>query len=446
MSLPATPPELPLYMEDGLLLRWATKDDAEDLAAFNVAMHSDDPAEPQQFLADWTRDLMSGLHPTTNADDFTVVVDTRHENRIVSSLCLISQVWTYDGVPVSTGRPELVATLPDYRRRGLVRLQMDAIHTKSAARGELMTVITGIPWYYRQFGYEMAVDLGGSRQFFWARPGNDQAVETEPYTTRPAVLADRTVLDELEVRYSAGSLLARPRSEAEWRYELQDAHAESPGRLRAEMVETVAGDPVAYAVIEQWGTSFSVVELGVAAGHSWRSVGLYLTRELKRRAEQLNADRDKPITNVSFVLGSAHPIYEALGNQLERQIRPYAYYMRVPDLTSFLWHIAPVLERRVAASVLAGYAGSLKVNLYRERFELVWEAGRLADIRPFEVNRLEEGDVRFPELTFLQILFGHRSYEELHHAFVDCYASSVDARVLVEVLFPKRPSTVRALN
>ncbi len=446
MSTNENPLDLPQMLPEGLLLRWATPEDTEELAAFNLAIHSDDPDNPETFLLHWTRDLMSGRHPTTNAGDCTVVVDTQNDDRIVSTLCLISQAWAYDGIHVPVGRPELVATLPEYRRRGLVRRQMDAIHALSAARGELMTVITGIPWYYRQFGYEMAVDLGGSRQFFWARPGNAQTVEAEPYTIRPATTADIAVLQQLHSQYSMGSLLARVRPEAHWRFELEGAHPESSGHLDLQLIESPAGEPIAYASIQQWGTSLSVLEFGVAEGHSWRAAALYLTRELKRRADELNAAREQPITNVNFVLGTAHPLYVALGNQLERQIRPYAYYIRVPDVIKFLHHITPVLESRVAASVLAGHTGTLKVNLYRERFDLVWEEGKLKDIAPFEVKRLEDGDVRFPDLTFLQILLGYRSYEELHNSFADCYASNVEARLLTEVLFPKRPSTIRALD
>ena len=37
------------------------------------------------------------------------------------------QTWTYGGVPFEVGRPELVATHPDYRRRGLVRAQFEAV-------------------------------------------------------------------------------------------------------------------------------------------------------------------------------------------------------------------------------------------------------------------------------------------------------------------------------
>ena len=163
MTNEATQFGLPKPVGDGLLLRWGTPEDAEQIADFNVRIHSDNPEEPDTVLGKWTKLLMRGDHPTTKADDFTVVVDPNDGDKIVSTCCLISQTWLYEDVPLGVGRPELVGTDEAYRRRGLVREQFAALHAKSAARSELAQAITGIPYYYRQFGYEMTVVLGGGR-------------------------------------------------------------------------------------------------------------------------------------------------------------------------------------------------------------------------------------------------------------------------------------------
>ncbi len=55
---------------------------------------------------------------------------------------------------------------------------------------------------------------------------------------------------------------------------------------------------------------------------------------------------------------------------------------------------------------------------------------------------LDEGDAIFPDLAFLQVLFGYRSFEELVAHYADCYTGDTTTRVLMRVLFPKRPSHV----
>lgn len=436
---------LPLDLGDGLVLRWATPDDVEAVAAFNAHVHSDNPEEPAAFLGHWTRDLMNGKHPTTRASDFTVVVDENEGGKIVSSLNLISQRWAYDGIVFGVGRPELVGTLAAYRRRGLVRQQMQVVHALSESRGEMVQAITGIPWYYRQFGYEMAVNLGGGRAFFWQRPGNVQDVNPEPYRMRPATAEDIPALMALYQVHSANSLLVRVRDEALWRYEMLEAHADTGYDRNVHMIETAAGELVAYVEFQQWGGSFQVRELGVQPGRSWRAVALFVTRALKKRADELNKEREKPIDHMAFGLGEAHPVYDALGRQLEQLRMPYAWYMRVPDLPAFLRHIAPVLEARLTVGVMSGYTGTLKLNFYREQLALEFEAGRLAGIGTYEPERLEDGDARFPDLTFLQVLFGYRSVVEVEYAFADCYMSE-EARILLSELFPKRPSLIIPLG
>lgn len=435
---------MPRDLGDGLLLRWATPNDAEALANFNLKLHSDNPDELEMGLYYWVHDLMRGDHPTTQASDFTVVVDTKADNLIVSSLNLISQTWTYDGIPFLVGRPELVATLPEYRRRGLVREQMEVIHALSASRGEMVTAITGIPWYYRQFGYEMAINLGGSRQLFWARPGNNEKVENEPFRVRPATPEDIPILHELYRAHLGDSPVVRPRDDAQWHYEMFTIHPESFWSLKAQMIESLdGGRVVGYVTWEPWGTSFGIRELGVKPGHSWRTVGRFVVRHLLKEAKALNETREpeKRLTNITFNLGEDHPIYEALGPDLEKQIRPYAWYVRVPDIPAFLRHITPALETRLSRSVVAGHTGTVKINLYQSRFTLKWEDGRLAEVgEGYEYDRLDEGDALFPELTFLQLLFGYRSFDELNQSYADLYTNSNDALVLLRSLFPKRPS------
>jgi predicted acetyltransferase len=434
---------LPRDLGDGLLLRWATPDEAEKLAQFNLAMHSKNPDEPEMGLYYWVHDLMRGDHPTTNAGDFTVVVDTTNDDRIISSLNLISQTWSYDGIPFPVGRPELVATLPEYRRRGLVRMQMEIIHALSAGRGEMVTAITGITWYYRQFGYEMGLNLGGSRQLFWTRPGNDEKVAEEPFRLRPATEADIPLLHDLYRAHLGDSPITRPRDEAQWRYEMFTTHPESFWSVKPRLIETLDGQVVGYATWQALRTAFGVREFGVLPGHSWRAVGRFVIRQLKQEAETLNADRpvEKQLSHISFILGEDHPLYEALAGDLERQIRPYAWYVRVPDLPAFLRHIAPALERRLARSIMAGHTGTLKINLYRSRFTLEWANGRLKEVgEGYELKYLEEGDALFPDLTFLQLLFGYRSIDELILSHADLYTDSNEALVLLRALFPKRPS------
>src|SRR5919107_829081 len=189
---------------DGLLLRRARREDAEAVAAFNARVHFSsggpfEQREPHRGVAAGTRDLMSGDHPTCDASDFTVVEETR-TGSIVSSACLIGQRFSYEGVEFDAGLPELVGTHPDYRRRGLVREQFEVLLRWSKERGHLMQAIAGIPYYYRRFGYEMAVYMDeGRRLYLQDLPSNPSSGHKglgspRSYHLRPAAASDARFL------------------------------------------------------------------------------------------------------------------------------------------------------------------------------------------------------------------------------------------------------------
>ncbi len=437
---------LPLDLEDGLYLRWADKSDVDALAAFNVNIHSPDPKKPLLWLGEWTRDLMVGHHPTTNASDFTVVVDRNQDGKIVSSLNLISQTWTFAGMPFGVGRIELVGTDPAYRRRGLVREQMAVIHALSQSKGELIQAITGIPWYYRQFGYEMTVNLGGGRKLFWDWSEDKKTADEKDFQIRKAAESDIPILNQLYTKHCRESLIVCKRDHEIWKYCLEVANEDTPATLQCHVIENSANKIVAYAEIRQWGTDYTIREVGVQEGESWREIGLFLVNWLRNQAIQLNPNREKPITNIHFNLGESHPIYRALDDKLGKKSKPYAWYIRVPDLYQFMRFVSPVLEERLANGVFAGYSGMLRINFYQNTMCLRFEGGKLQSVDSYNPKNWEDADVLFPGLTFLQLLFGYRSFQELDYAFADCYALKDETALLIDTLFPRLQSDISPLD
>ena len=433
---------------DGLILRRASREDAERLPAFNARVH-DSSESPDDPVAIWTRDLLTRPHPTVSPGDFTVVEDTR-AGRIVSSLNLISQTWSYAGIPVGAGRIELVGTDPEYRRRGLVRQQFDVVHRWSAERGELVQGITGIPWYYRQFDYEYALALDGGRGGYPTNlPPDLTDLSAEPFRVREATLEDIPFMRSVERDGNARYLVAAERAEAIWRYELAGRSDGQPDRLRFHVIESGAGEAVGFLAYFATlrGGSLNVRAVELKAGVPWPAVAPSLLRFLRRTGEELGARAGRDgFKAFALILEDDHPAYEALRSRLPRLIRPYAWYIRVPDLPAFLRHIAPALESRLGASPAAGYTGELRLTFFRDGVRLRFRDGRLESVEVWPQPVFREAGAAFPDLTFLQVLFGYRSLDELFSAFPDCEALTDEANLLMRTLFPKLPSNVRPVE
>jgi len=437
----------------GLILRQARVEDAEAVAVFNARIHHSsgdfDQRELHRGIAAGTRDLMSGDHPTCDASDFTVIEETR-TGAIVSSTCLIPQKFSYEGLEFDAGLPELVGTHPDYRRRGLVREQFEVLHRWSEERGHLMQAIGGIPHYYRRFGYEMAVYMGeGSRIYVQDVPGKPSSSDEgdgspRSYTLRPAAASDARFLSELHGRGRGRYLLTSSRDEGLWRYEVAGRDPESDESLEVGIVEDAKGNPTGYVCHSRdlRDGALQVYGYELANGVSWLEVTPFVLRELAETGHKHASSKEK-LASLTFELGEHHPLYEVVPEpplyRLDRHDH-YSFYVRVPDLPGFLRHVAPVLERRLAASVAAGHTGELEVSFYGDGLRLELKRGRLSGVESWGPTVEERGDAAFPDLTFLQLLFGYRSLEELDHAFADCSPGERDARVLLGALFPRRPS------
>ena len=439
---------LPYDLGDGLTVRWATIEDMAALADFNVRVHSDHPPELELWLGEWTRDLMRGQHPTTTAADFTVVVDEGAGGTIVSSVVLISQTWAYEGIPFGCGRIELVGTDDSYRRRGLIRAQFEAIHARSEARGELVQSITGIPWFYRRFGYEMTLNLGGARRYWWhPEQVTAAAGEVVGYRLRPSTLADIPFLNGVyEANNQQSGLITRVRSEAEWAFEMFTAHRTSSHGRNVWLIEDKEGEAVGYIEYMQWLGKLTVREVVLQPGQPWLPILQAVIGWLKQKIVPLNETAEKKIAYLEFYLGRQHPVYDLLDHELSALRPPYAWYMRVADLPAFLKLIGPVLAKRLAQSHLAGYTGQLKLSFYRAQWLLSFEAGQLTAVGTYTPKHFEDGDAFFPDFSFWHLLFGHHSLAEVRGTRADCFVPKVETVVLLNVLFPKRPSRMVPLG
>jgi hypothetical protein len=215
-------------------------------------------------------------------------------------------------------------------------------------------------------------------------------------------------------------------------------------KCRVRILERREGESLGLVVYPPvlWNGRAHVKMVELKEGASWLEAGAPLLRLLKTEAERLPSFDSKPFVGIQLFAASEHPLYEALPKTFGPRSRMYAYYVRVPDVAAFLQRIAPALERRLAGSIAPGHSGDLELDFYRSGVRIFFEKGRIAQIERVE-RFSDEGKsswrVCFPDLTFLKVLFGYKSYDELREAFPDC-GGAQGGEALVRILFPKKSS------
>jgi GNAT superfamily N-acetyltransferase len=436
---------------DGLRLRWSTAADAGRLRALYGHVFRDRPADPPDPLGDaWVVDLLSGRYPLIATGDFALVEAA--DGQLVAAACLMRQAWEYGGVAIPVGRPELVASHPDYRRRGLVRRIFELLHARSAARGDLALGITGIYYFYRQFGYEYALDLNVGRVVPFSAIPARRTGAAEPYCLRDATPAELPRVQALYDRARAPAQMSTPIDAGYWRWVIDGMDPASGEGWRTQCIVDAAGATVGLLLTRRarWSGALAVSGLAVEPGVPLLAVLPPVLRALREQAPALPGAKpdDPPVQALRLNFGRLdHPVYAALGEARAAPVAPpYSWYVRVPDLPALLRHLAPALERRLTGSVAAGWSGALRLDFYRGGLWLTLERGRRAAVAEWQAEPWgEEPQAGFPPLVFRQLLFGHRRLAELRYAFPDAWASEAAAPVL-EALFLRLPAWVLPLD
>lgn len=436
-------------LKDSLILRSLAEgfvSDKENFAEFLHMGHEEESDWRETGMTAWVNDLLN-THPQMSLDCVLVVVDATKNDKIVSGLLLIPQTWRYEDIEIPIGRPELIATLPDYRRRGLVRELMKACHEHSQQQGHLVQAITGIPHYYRQFGYTMAVDLGRRIRMPLISVPDLPENEALRYTLREATHEDIPALIAIDAYDSNSALLSVIRDENMWRYEIDGRVSRSDMELDIFVLADNDNEVIGYLSvlpIQEDSTHFGIHRYVIGEKANYLETFDAVLSSLKTYALSQNekiAVFDFPDSSHPSLITLLRFTYGADVND-----RMYSWYLRILDHVAFIKKITPVLERRLKGSGAQGYTGYLSIGFYDfNHLTIKFEQGKIISVQYGKIPDGVNESARFPFNIWLNIVFGHHSHDDLHTVLPDVYVMR-DAAALIDILFPKRRSSIYAIG
>jgi len=449
---------IPDTLAGDLVSRTATAADRDAVVDLQGVAHVGPDGRASDSIKLWQRDLFDRPHPTVTLDDMMVVAD-RRTGDIVASLMIVPQVWSYARVSFGVGRPELAATRPDYRGRGLMAHLMWSLAKRSEARGELVQAASDFLHLTDQMGYHMALPQRSGRGGRVADLPPAPA-DVEPVRLRPATMADVDVLARADERMRERVLLSCLRDEAQWRHEVA---GRSPGNMVRDEVLIIEAPhgPVGYLAIGYGGIPtfpvpswlpgqpcpepvVSITSFELVSDVSWFDTAPSVLRQL---ATTTTDQERAPTSGFMLWLGSVHPAYAVVSDRLTRDSEQVGWFLRVPDLCAFLRRISPVLERRLVGSPAESFTGDLKVDVYQEGLRLRFAAGRILGIEPWDTpGRRRASDASLPRPMLLQLIFGQGDWDSLAPAYPDCRMQNGMGRLLLPRLFPRQPSAIWPLT
>jgi predicted N-acetyltransferase YhbS len=319
--------------------------------------------------------------PDAGCDWVGVAADS---DRIVSTLTLMDEVVTLDGVDLPAGQIEQVATDTEYEGRGLVRQLMSWAHDRSAERGHLLQFVMGVPYFYRQFGYTYSIPIKQTRRLV-TKPGT-----VAGHTIRRATEADIPVLQRFQDNAQRSADLRVGHTTPCWRWLINRT-----GSIT--WIVDRDGTPVATgrSTPEEEGD----VVLGEIAGIDDDAVRALVA-----------------LTNPAEVV-ERHPALEE--HLAERAPELEQYLVRIPDVPALFEHLRPVFTRRLRGhepdDVLLGF--------YRTHVRFRWDG---EEIGPYEwggtmLGPGAHGGAGIAPDLLAPLLFGPHGIDGLRRIFSDVY-------------------------
>ena len=361
------------------------------------------------------------LYPPVTLDQLFAVT---YGDETVASLVLIPQTWVIDGVELRVAEMGCVATHPDHRRRGIQRMLNERFDEAAVDGGYDLCALAGIPFFYRQFDYEYALDLDHKTTVAVSElPDTQPSLDSRRFTEAD-IPAAAGLLDQYHDRY----MVHCPRTAAVW--SMQHTTGVYNGEPYEGYTLYMGGEVKAYVRVQPRPREKTLVlkEAGTAPGTHGQVLAF-----LRRYCVENGLE-----TLVS-TLGYVDPLSELLAGLGAEQSMPYGWQVKIVDNVRLLEKIAPLLEIRLAGTRFSGLSDRLNLNFRRFSVDLVFEAGRVTGVSLSTDS--SDRAIGLNPRVFPQLLLGYRSREELEYAYPDVRVAP-SHRMLVDTLFPKGPSYI----
>lgn len=188
---------------DGIEVREATEDDLDQVS--DLLERRGEPADAVDLR-------LVAADPDEGLRSVLVAVD---DGRVVSTATLLSERVRVGEVVLPAAQVEMVATEPSHEGRGLVRSLMDAAHARSRARGDVLQVMIGIAFFYRQFGYVYSMPIPHTRTLASVP---SPVAGSAGITVREATTADIPSMEALQHAVQSQVDVAMAHSPGCWRW------------------------------------------------------------------------------------------------------------------------------------------------------------------------------------------------------------------------------------
>ena len=393
------------------------KEELQQILELNVNVHGES-------IRDYINHVFLN-HPRKENVLFLYIKDS-NTNKIVSSISLMPLVWGFGITTIPVCEMGFVGTLEKYRGKKLITELNKLYERIMAEKGYIISVIRGIPYYYRKLGYEFAIPLD-HRMFL--SPSKIPQDDLEFLKIRKAALDDIDFMVNKYNQYYGDFFISNIFDKDCFTSKFFNDHY---NEFKASTY-VIEKDRKSLGYFT-FGKSYDDSGYDIKTSHINRDCAIKILQFTKKIASIENPDQ------IDLAVREDTDLADCIGELGGTTYDTYGWQVKIPNLKLYLEKIKPILENRIHNSDFQGITQDLKISNYRTTIILSFNKGQISTIK-MEKRYPKETycDLKLPGSILFKLILGDRSFKEIKHIMKDAKVK-YESHELVDVLFPKENS------
>ena len=393
-----------------------SEDDLSAILEFNNKVHT------EENIKTYIRSIMQ-KYPRRN-DIYWLYIKDNQKDKIVSSLCLSPLDWQIESLDLPVCEMEFVGTLEPYRRKGFIKILNTLYEELMEHYGFMISVIRGIPYFYRNLGYEFVSSLDERIKISTAK------IPTKKLKRITFNVANSNNISLIKSKYSQFHtkfhIFNKFNTDCfKFKYFNVDFNSE----VRITYIINENGLPTNYFSL---GRSYDNQCYEIVCPDLTVNQSIALLQFVKR----IGNFKDNFILSVSKY-SSLFNYIKLIGGEL---ISDYGWQVKIPNIKNFLRFVKKIIETRLEHSQFKDLSKSIRISNYRDTVILEIDRGKIKKIEQITEHPMPENtDLRIPDGFLFMLLLGDRSFKEINDLIKDAIVDPLSKKI-IETIFQKKPS------
>ncbi len=375
-----------------------------------------------------TKEYIEGLfleHPRRE-EVLWLYIEAKDTGIIVSGLTLCPLEWKIGDLTIKVCEMGFVSTLEAYRGRGYIVKLNEIFEKAMAERKYLFSVIRGIPYYYRRFGYEYVFQLDDR---ITLSMNNIPEKDYENLKIRSANLQD---IDQIHTLYN----------DYQQQFYIVNIF-DREGFVFRFFKEKFNNNRLSTYIIEDSEQAVAYFSLGMSYDNLAYTInGPRLTYQQMITILQFIKNIHKNKNSSDIQLHARHDLEfgKFVFNLGGKPLSIYGWQLNIPNLELFFKSIKSIIEERIKNSMYKDFSRKIIISNYRDNIELNFIDGTITEIT-FIKGYIdpEKCDVSIPGSLLFKLLLSDKTMEEINYLIDDAIVKP-SSKLLIDVMFPKKVS------